>query len=54
MREEYGKNIMAGEIKEERGLSLNTVEGYLEEIGKTPLFSREEEREVAERIQKGK
>jgi len=37
-----------------RGLFSNTVEDYLEEIGKTPLLSREEERELAKRIKKGK
>lgn len=51
---EYRKEIIEGEINEERSLSLNTVEDYLEEIGKTPLLSREEEREVAKRIQEGK
>lgn len=48
---EYRKEIIEGEINEEQSLSLNTVEDYLEEIGKTPLLSREEEREVAKRIQ---
>lgn len=48
-----------GEIKEKkmegrRGLFSNTVEDYLEGIGKTPLLSREEERELAKRIKKGK
>jgi len=54
MRVEYRKEIIEGEINEERSLSLNTVEDYLEGIGKTPLLSREEEREVAKRIQEGK
>lgn len=51
---EYRKEIIEGEINEERSLPLNTVEDYLEEIGKTPLLSREEEREAAKRIQEGK
>lgn len=51
---EYRKEIIEGEINEERSLSLNTVEDYLEEIGKTPLLNREEEREVAKRIQEEK
>lgn len=54
MRVEYRKEIVEGEGNEERSLSLNTVEDYLEGIGKTPLLSREEEREVAKRIQEGK
>lgn len=51
---EYRKEIIEGEINEEPSLSLNTVEDYLEEIGKTPLLNREEEREVAKRIQEEK
>lgn len=54
MRVEYTKEIIEGEIDEERSLSLNTVEDYLEEIGKTPLLSQEEERKVAKRIQEEK
>ncbi len=54
MRVEYTKEITEGEINEERSLSLNTVEDYLEEIGKTPLLSQEEERKVAKRIQEEK
>ena len=54
MRVEYGKEIIEEEIDEERSLSPNTVEEYLEGIGRTPLLSREEEREVAKRIQEGK
>lgn len=54
MRVEYSRETLGGEINEERTLSLNTVEDYLEGIGKTPLLSREEERDLAKRIQERK
>ncbi len=54
MRVEYKKETLGGEIDGGRSLSLNTVEEYLEEIGKTSLFSQEEEKKVAKRIQEGK
>jgi len=39
---------------EEQGSSLSTIGSYLEGIGKTPLLTKEEERELAKRIKEGK
>lgn len=39
---------------EEQDSSLSTIGSYLEGIGKTPLLTKEEERELAKRIKEGK
>lgn len=39
---------------EEQGSSLSTIGSYLEGIGKTPLLTKEEERELGKRIKEGK
>jgi len=39
---------------EEQNSSLSTIGSYLEGIGKTPLLTKEEERELAKRIKEGK
>ncbi|MFQ6067366.1 MAG: RNA polymerase sigma factor RpoD/SigA [bacterium] len=39
---------------EDQNSSLNTIESYLEGIGKTPLLTKEEERELAKRIKEEK
>jgi len=39
---------------EEQDSSLSTIGSYLEDIGKTPLLTKEEERELAKRIKEGK
>jgi len=54
--EKVEKNIEVEQIMEQKEdeLELNTVGEYLEKIGKTPLLSEEEERELAKKIKEGR
>ncbi|MCD6082642.1 sigma-70 family RNA polymerase sigma factor [Candidatus Aerophobetes bacterium] len=54
--EKVEKNMEVEQIMEQKEdeLELNTVGEYLEKIGKTPLLSEEEERELAKKIKEGR
>ena len=50
-----GENIeVEKSMEEEKDLYLDTISSYLEDIGKTPLLSEDEERQLAEKIKRGR